>query len=138
MPSIFLNPTVGLIEEKGVERREKVVLITCDQGLLIKGLALQESVESSGGSDPSSTDFVQVKVSYQDKNGNGSDIRLHLCHHKTHKVPSTCTLQSFDSLLQKLDKYVPLGASVTDLHAGAGVEECLSDVLVLYSERNGE
>ncbi|PWA67489.1 uridine kinase-like 2 [Artemisia annua] len=30
-------------------------------------------------------------------------------------------LQAFDSLLQKLHKYVPLGASVTDLYAGAGV-----------------
>ncbi|KAI3515904.1 hypothetical protein L1887_14809 [Cichorium endivia] len=85
---------------------------------------------------------VQVKVSYQDKNGNGSDIRLHLCHHKTHKVPSTCTLQvkgksgkkwrkiygsSLDDFTleleeaKTLDKYVPLGASVTDLYAGAGV-----------------
>lgn len=29
--------------------------------------------------------------------------------------------QAFDSLLQKLQKYVPRGASVTDLYAGAGV-----------------
>ncbi|KAI3722214.1 hypothetical protein L2E82_33244 [Cichorium intybus] len=29
--------------------------------------------------------------------------------------------RAFDSLLQKLHKYVPLGASVTDLYAGAGV-----------------
>ncbi|KAI3690779.1 hypothetical protein L2E82_48986 [Cichorium intybus] len=30
-------------------------------------------------------------------------------------------MEAFDSLLQKLHKYVPLGASVTDLYAGAGV-----------------
>ncbi|GJR57201.1 putative methyltransferase [Tanacetum coccineum] len=29
--------------------------------------------------------------------------------------------RAFDALLQKLHKYVPLGASVTDLYAGAGV-----------------
>ncbi|GJW82057.1 ribonuclease H-like domain-containing protein [Tanacetum coccineum] len=32
-------------------------------------------------------------------------------------------LHAFDSLLQKLHKYVPLGASVTDLYTGAGVIE---------------
>ncbi|KAI3518331.1 hypothetical protein L1887_06940 [Cichorium endivia] len=85
---------------------------------------------------------VQVKVSYQDKNGNGSDIRLHLCHHKTHKSAINMhslgngsfsfsrkllfgvkveNMEAFNSLLQKLDKYVPLGASVPDLYAGAGV-----------------
>lgn len=30
-------------------------------------------------------------------------------------------LQAFDILLRKLQKYVPYGASVTDLYAGAGV-----------------
>lgn len=29
--------------------------------------------------------------------------------------------QAFDSLLRKLHKYVPFGASVADLYAGAGV-----------------
>lgn len=29
--------------------------------------------------------------------------------------------QAFDNLLQKLHKYVPSGASVADLYAGAGV-----------------
>lgn len=29
--------------------------------------------------------------------------------------------QAFDILLRKLQKYVPYGASVTDLYAGAGV-----------------
>lgn len=29
--------------------------------------------------------------------------------------------QAFDSLLRKLQKYVPFGASVADLYAGAGV-----------------
>lgn len=30
-------------------------------------------------------------------------------------------LQAFDSLLQRLHKYVPYGASVADMYAGAGV-----------------
>lgn len=29
-------------------------------------------------------------------------------------------IQAFDALLQKLQKYVPYGASVADLYAGAG------------------
>lgn len=49
-------------------------------------------------------------------------------------------LQAFDSLLQKLHKYVPLGASVTDLYAGAGViglslastRKCRKDLFVCF------
>lgn len=38
-------------------------------------------------------------------------------------VDIICTghFQAFDSLLRKLQKYVPFGASVADLYAGAGV-----------------
>ncbi|KAI3750399.1 hypothetical protein L2E82_21034 [Cichorium intybus] len=71
-----------------------------------------------------------------------STTHLHLCHHKTHKVPSTCTLQAFDSLLQKLHTYVPLGASGTDLYAGAGViglsvastGKCRKELFIFWSD----
>ena len=34
---------------------------------------------------------------------------------------SAASVQAFDSLLRKLQKYVPYGAAVADLYAGAGV-----------------
>lgn len=34
---------------------------------------------------------------------------------------TNATFQAFDALLRKLQKYVPYGASVADLYAGAGV-----------------
>lgn len=50
--------------------------------------------------------------------------------------------QAFDSLLQKLHKYVPVGASVTDLYAGAGViglslasaRKCRKEVFICCSD----
>ncbi|GKB98982.1 uncharacterized RNA methyltransferase [Tanacetum coccineum] len=54
--------------------------------------------------------------------------------------------RAFDALLQKLHKYVPLGASVTDLYAGAGViglslastRKCRKDLSVRCVEINKE
>ncbi|GKC93479.1 uncharacterized RNA methyltransferase [Tanacetum coccineum] len=54
--------------------------------------------------------------------------------------------RAFDSLLQKLHKYVPLSASVTDLYAGAGViglslastRKCRKDLSVRCVEINKE
>lgn len=51
--------------------------------------------------------------------------------------------QAFDSLLQKLHKYVPLGSSVTDLYAGAGViglslasaRKCRKEMFIFCSNR---
>ncbi|GJS48972.1 uncharacterized RNA methyltransferase, partial [Tanacetum coccineum] len=48
--------------------------------------------------------------------------------------------RAFDALLQKLHKYVPLGASVTDLYAGAGViglslasiRKCRKDLFTMF------
>ncbi|XP_052624534.1 uncharacterized protein LOC111889097 [Lactuca sativa] len=50
--------------------------------------------------------------------------------------------RAFDSLLQKLHKYVPVGASVTDLYAGAGViglslasaRKCRKEVFICCSD----
>ncbi|KAK9061670.1 hypothetical protein SSX86_018853 [Deinandra increscens subsp. villosa] len=54
--------------------------------------------------------------------------------------------RAFDSLLQKLHKYVPLGSSVTDLYAGAGViglslasaRKCRKEISVRCVEINKE
>ncbi|GJS22518.1 S-adenosyl-L-methionine-dependent methyltransferases superfamily protein, partial [Tanacetum coccineum] len=58
--------------------------------------------------------YVQEKGEFWEHVG-GIDVYL---------APSSfgqANIKAFDSLLQKLHKYVPLGASVTDLYAGAGV-----------------
>lgn len=38
-----------------------------------------------------------------------------------HVINLDMSLQAFDSLLRKLQKYVPYGASVADIYAGAGI-----------------
>ncbi|KAI3781261.1 hypothetical protein L2E82_11270 [Cichorium intybus] len=140
----FYNGTIEVVEAGGLVSVETLFLISLGIGLFILCVLWVRG------------QMQNLSKLLPDQSVNGADkvfkwkwfrhlpstTHLHLCHHKTHKVPSTCTLQAFDSLLQKLHTYVPLGASGTDLYAGAGViglsvastGKCRKELFIFWSD----